>query len=270
MSKSRKIVREAENLLRDNKDIQTLLHIFTDNQMGEKARNLQGIVSDMDNMEKQFSTILNELQAVKESLESLQSHQKLPFREKMLGIVNKMEGQVKAARDQLHKTKTKLIEGAKRSIEAFKAKGREGLKNTLDFLGIKGDLVALHGAVSGLAQSAAKNEERVTQIGQELRSAGGHLKNTGRLLLGKEAKETKSNEVGLLTKTVAKPFQLSRNTFGLMEKQLAGTVKRIEGLEDKVKQDQQKKPLKQRLQENKNKIAATEKKTPEKSREAAL
>ena len=177
---------------------------------------------------------------------------------------------MQAAREQLHKAKTKLIQGVRQSIEAFKDKGLEGLKGTLDFLGLKGDLVALHNAVSGLAQSAAKNEERITQIGQEMRSAGGHLRNTGRLVLGKEAKEIKNDEVGLLTKTVAKPFQLSKNTFGLMQKQLAGTVKRIEGLEDKVKQNQQKKPLKQRLQENKQKIASAENKKPEKSRETAL
>ena len=127
-----------------------------------------------------------------------------------------------------------------------------------------------------------QNIEKVESIGHELRSVGGHLKNAGRTLTGKETQTVDGGQEGRFQSVVLAPMRTTQKLLSGMNNATLAAIGRVESLElsaeaareARAERQAEKKPsIRQALAEKKAEIAGQPAPAPDKAhkpQEAAL
>lgn len=218
--------------------VQQFMKLLAENGQRGQAMDLSALMWYMDGMNRQFEAVLAELQEVKEQL----AQEKRPsVRKAMKNSVSALEEKALAVRDKLTGLWEKITQCAANAVRDFKEMGVSALDGAVSMLGVKKALEAIQEGVSSLAADARKNIEKVEDMGHDLRSAGAHLKNVGRALLGKEAQVVNGGREGRFQSVVLAPMRATQRLLsGMNNATLAaiGNVERLEAVAAKAREAQ--------------------------------
>jgi len=93
---------------------------------------------------------------------------------------------------------------------------------------------ALESIQKGIGESITdvkKSIEKVENLGHELRSAGGHMKNAGRALMGKEQREVDGGSEGRFQAAVLSPLRMEKTILNQLNNMALAAIGGMERLE---------------------------------------
>ena len=251
--------------LKDNDDVKKLLALLSKVE-GDRAKEFSQLIKYVDTMEKRFDLVSAELLQVRGQLADMQQS---PVKKALSAAVTGIESGVRDARKELGAIKERIAEAAARAVESVKHTGLSALNKTLSFIGVKDMLNDLRGGLNYFIDDTKDAIAKVEAVGEELRSAGGHLKQAGRATIGKERQEVDASKEGRFQAGLLAPLRTVRGAMAGIEKTAGAAVGQLEKLE----QAAEKKPsVRENLQALK-KAEKPDKATPPKQKaepEAAL
>lgn len=259
--------------------IEQLLKLLEENGRQGQAANLSQLLWYMDSMSRQFDILHQELQEVKAQL----AQEKQPAVQKIMeGVVTNLENKVEWARDMLAGLRERIMDCAKNAVENFKEAGVSALDRAVSAMDVKKTLEALHEHISGMISGTKRHIEQIEQLGHELRSVGGHLKNAGRAVTGKETQVVDGGQEGRFQSVVLAPMRATQKLLSNMNNATLAAIGSVENLEVSAeaarearaeRQAEQRPSIRQALAEKKAEAAARSAPAPDKNHkppEAAL
>ena len=259
------------------------MKLLEENGRQGQAADLSQLLLYMDGMIRQFNAAVQELQETKAQL----AYEKQPAVQKIMqGVVTNLENKLEWARNMLAGLRERITGCARTAVENFKEAGVSALDKAVSAMGVKKVLESLQDHLSGMIADTKQNIEKVENIGHELRSVGGHLKNAGRAMTGKEAQAVDGGQEGRFQSAVLAPMRATQNLLTNMNNATLAAIGGVEHLEQtaegareartaqKPGRRLEKKPsIRQLLAEKKEEAAARSASAPEKEhkpQEAAL
>lgn len=98
-------------------------------------------------------------------------------------------------------------------------------------MGIHKTLEAVQQNISGSLADARKNIEKIETLGHELRSVGGHLKNAGRAVTGRETQAVDGGQEGRFQAAVLAPMRTVHKMLSTMNNATLAAIGSVERLE---------------------------------------
>ena len=217
--------------LQGQEAVQQFMKLLVENGRRGQAMDLSQLMWYMDGMNRQFEAVLAELQEVREQL----AQEKRPsIREHMENAASVLEEKALAVRDKLTGLWEKITQCAADAVRNFKEMGVSALDGAVSALGVKKALEAVQDGISGLVADTRKSIEKVEDMGHDLRSAGGHLKNVGRALLGKEAQVVNGGQEGRFQSVVLAPMRATQRLLSGMNNATLAAIGSAEHLEQRA------------------------------------
>lgn len=179
--------------LSDEETVVQLLRLMKENGREATGAELSCLVASLDSVEQQYRSVLAEFEDVKKQLERTQAPS---VRDRLLGTLQAAQHKVEQALSQLSAVKVNIITWARSTLEDVKRFGIGALDGALSALGIHRLLGSMRDKVSHAMEGVNAAVERAEAMGQELRSAGGYLKNAGRTAAGKEPWQIDGGQAG--------------------------------------------------------------------------
>lgn len=211
-----------------NEAVQQFMKLLEENGRQGQAADLSQLLWYMDGMNRQFDAVFQELQEVKAQL----AQEKQPAVQRIMkGVVTKLENRVDWARKMLTILRERIVDCSRNAVENFKEAGVSVLDNAVAGMGVKPRLESLQEHISGMIADTKQNIERVENIGQELRSVGGHLKNAGRAITGKEAQTVDGGQEGRFQSVVLAPMRATKKLLSSMNNATLAAIGGVENLE---------------------------------------
>ena len=220
-----------QTALMEQPEIVELFRVLEGNGLTKEQKEVESLVKYLDGMEVQFGQVLEELRDVKEQLSQIQDG---GVKASVLRIAEQAQGKVQEVGGQLN-TLRKAVSSMK--IPSALARIQEGL----------------HRAVESMNRQADKMEV----LNGELHAAGGHLKNAGRIFLGKEQKkvEPQATDKGITAKI--------RKSFLTISGRLSSMEQTTENLRRRLEQFVQKEEKKPSVKVELNKLKEEKKMVPQ-------
>lgn len=271
--------------LQGNEAIQQFMKLLEENGRQGQAADLSQLMWYMDGMARQYDAVLQELQEVRQQLTQVREPS---VKFVAQGAVAKLEHKAHQIKETLDTLWEKIAGCATAAVENFKEAGVSALDKAVAAMGVKSVLESLQEKISGMIADTKQNIEKVESIGHELRSVGGHLKNAGRAMTGKETQRVDGGKEGRFQSVVLAPMRGTQKLLSGMNNATLAAIGGVEYLEQSAdtardhqaertaekpgKRLEKKSSIRQALKENQDKIAAKSAPAPdkEKKQEAAL
>ena len=250
--------------------LQQFMKLLEENGRQGQAADLSALLWYMDGMSRQFDAVCQELQEVKIQLAQ---EQQPAVQKVMQGVVTNLENKVEWARDMLAGLRERITDCARNAVENFKDAGVSALDKAMSAMGVKNVLESLQDHLSNMIADTKQNIEKVENIGHELRSVGGHLKNAGRAMTGKETQTVDGGQEGRFQSVVLAPMRGTKKLLSSMNNATLAAIGGVEHLEQtaegareaRAERQAEKKPsIRQALAEKKAEAAARSTSAPEK------
>ena len=217
--------------LAEQPNIMALLQTLEDNRLNKEKQEVEALVHCLDSMEEQYGKILGEMQGIREELGKMgESQTKIQFSD----ITGQAEKKVQEFGEQLRRMKENLVKSAKPAVEQCKEKGITVLRKVVSGMRIPQAIKKIENALFEAQDSVEQQAIKAGAIRQELQSIGGHTKNVGKMLIGKEAKELPADTASVgrveklllrVVKRLEKMEQSAEKTRGKLEQFVAGKQK---------------------------------------------
>ena len=136
-----------------------------------------------------------------------------------------------AIREQLATMKAHIVERAKEAVERFRRTGIKALDHAVSALGIRKALESMQKRVGDSIADVKKSIEKVENLGHEIRSAGGHIKNAGRTIMGKERQEIDGGSEGRIQAAVLSPLRMEKTLLNQLNNMIIAAIGSVERLE---------------------------------------
>ena len=246
----------SHDTIMENEYVKELFAIMSENGKDTSGLStLLGHVSEMENFVKRAEDKISDMKLQLDSIKELQDH---PIKTALQNTIKSLEERVAAVKEHLSQLKADIINGCKNAVAAFKEGGISALVNIAAFLGIRQNLQDWKKDINGIIQADEKAVAKIEAFSTEYHSAGRHLKNMARVVIGKEPLDIKK-EAGILSKALAAPYKSQKSVLTSLKKKLDKAISGLEQLDNaaKAKQAQratEKKPsLMERLEAGKEK-----------------
>jgi hypothetical protein len=240
--------------------MEELLKILIDVNMSQSQQSVSLLMNYMNDVEENFFTVLQELDAVKEQLANIQNTpQNKEPRHTLSELAGKMEDAAASMQEQIREWRVALNEKATQLVQNFKEHGVEALNNVCGFLGIKDILIQSKETMLLRAEQMQGSMDKIDKVSQELREASTHTKNVGRAIVGKEAKEVPEAKESGFFHQMKRPYQSLKNFCEKQAEKLENGIAKMERMEQAADQSvqkrmEQKKPsIMEKLQDLKEK-----------------
>ena len=214
--------------LQGNEAIQQFMKLLEENGRQGQAADLSALMWYMDGMNRQYDAVLQELQSVRQQLAQAQEPS---VKYVMQGAVAKLEHKAHQIKDTLDNLWEKIAGCASAAVENFKEAGVSALDKAVSAIGAKNVLESLQEKISGMISDTKQNIEKVENIGHELRSVGGHLKNAGRAVTGKETQVVDGGQEGRFQSVVLAPMRATQKLLSNMNNATLAAIGGVENLE---------------------------------------
>lgn len=238
---------EINNVL----DLQKIL--FACNKLKEQQQ-MDLLVNQIKEMEKNYSAVIQELNAIKEQLREMEARDKAPG-----GVLSKLaqeaDSKVTEQFNKFQNLKKDLNEKAGKLIQKFKEMGITALNNVCQFLGIKEKLITLRDATRSNEMKDIQATEKIENIQIELGLAKMHMKNIGRVATGKETlypSELPESKQGVVNKFLEK----LKSLYSKEAKLFSSIVTKLDKAIDKFDALEAKASVLGKLSDNKKEISA--------------
>lgn len=193
-----------------------LYEALEQSELHKEKEEVQSLVGYIENMEYNLSVMMSEIQEMHSQVDRLQNK---GVRAKCVQIVKTAEDKIGQAKTMVSIAKVKMIQSAGNAVKNFKEKGKSALVQSVEAMHIPAALSAMKNGFSRAAESMRQSAGRLDSIRDELHEVGGHMKNAGRALLGKPAKQSAKleSDKGILAK-LRGFFDSCGKTFSKMER----------------------------------------------------
>lgn len=213
--------------VQENEAVQKFLKLLMEHQP-EKGKDYSAILWQVDGLERKLEQTLSELKAVKQELSQMQEN---PAKQTVGRIVQGMEQKIHALQERLSDVKDTIVESAKQAVGNVKQTGISALDKTMSFLGIGKALNAMQEDLSRTMADTAQSIKKIETIGHELRSVGGHLKNAGRVVAGKEQHFVDGGKEGYFQAALLTPMRAAHKILSHMNNTTLAAIGGVERLE---------------------------------------
>ena len=253
----------------EQEHLKEFFKLLSQNGQQQEASEFSSLVTQLNQMEKQYTAVLSELKAVREQLESIQDN---GIKATVTKSVSSAQQKVEQAKDQLGHIRTSLSDMVKQTLAAVKQHGISALNKAADFMGIKAALNDMRDNLNASISDTQKSIDRINAVGSELHALNEHGKNLGRALIGKEAAElTQRNEDKGVLAAIAKPLKKSKAMLEGMEKGVTRALQSIDRLEKAAARGKEEKPsVREGLKAAKQQESKEKPTTPSKQLEVSL
>ena len=253
----------------EQEHLKEFFKLLSQNGQQQEASEFSSLVTQLNQMEKQYTAVLSELKAVREQLESIQDN---GIKATVTKSVSSAQQKVEQAKDQLGHIRTSLSDMVKQTLAAVKQHGISALNKAADFMGIKAALNDMRDNLNASISDTQKSIDRINAVGSELHALNEHGKNLGRALIGKEAAElTQRNEDKGVLAAIAKPLKKSKAMLEGMEKGVTRALQSIDRLEKAAARGKEEKPsVREGLKAAKQQESTEKPPTPSKKHEVSL
>lgn len=206
-------------------------------------------------MEKQLNAAVAELAAMRKELAEAREG---PVKRTLTKAVKALEQAVSSLRERLNVLKESVIEGCKRTVEAFKERGASALAHTAEFFHIRPALEAVGREADKAAAHSDKALAAIREAGANYHEAGRNLRNAGRALLGREP-ITEAKGPGRLAHVLESSCKREKAVFSAVKR---GTTRALDSL-SRLEHPQERKPsIHQTMRELNEKIAREQRDKP--------
>ena len=253
----------------EQEHLKEFFKLLSQNGQQQEASEFSSLVTQLNQMEKQYTAVLSELKAVREQLESIQDN---GIKATVTKSVSSAQQKVEQAKDQLGHIRTSLSDMVKQTLAAVKQHGISALNKAADFMGIKAALNDMRDNLNASISDTQKSIDRINAVGSELHALNEHGKNLGRALIGKEAAElTQRNEDKGVLAAIAKPLKKSKAMLEGMEKGVTRALQSIDRLDKAAARGKEEKPsVREGLKAAKQQESKEKPPTPSKKHEVSL
>lgn len=212
--------------LMENPEIVELFGVLERNGLSKEHKEVESFVKYLDTMEVQFGEVLEELRDVKEQLSQIQDR---GMKASVLRITEQAQGKVREVEGQLTRVRKNLIRSAGNALQTYKEKGRDALQKAVSAMKIPSALARIEEGLHTTVESMNRQADKMKVLNRELQVAGGHIKNVGRILRGKEQEkiEIQTTDKGITTK-IRKSFLVLSGRLSSMEQTTGNVRKRLE------------------------------------------
>lgn len=253
----------------DNQDLTALRQLMAEQGREQQAAELDQLLQQMDDMERQLRAVSWELQLVKEQLAS----SGLPIPRLEQRFIAGMVQRIDSLRERLDGLRAHMADWARDTLEQFKQAGVSALDKSLSALKVKNGLQQIRVGIQSGMGAIRGGIHRVEQMGEELRQAAAHLHNAGRAAAGKSpAQRLDATKEGWLQPGVLMPLRLALRRLSRMNNAVLAAIGSVERLEQAA-QAARKPSIRETLAEKKAEAAAHPAPEPaqaRKSQEATL
>ena len=191
----------------------------------------------IDGMEEKLSQMMDEMKEMR--LEVGKLHDK-GIRARCSQLLGTAEGKIHQVKSMVSTAKENLISSAKQMVQTFREKGRSALCRAAQALHIPSVLSRMGRGFAHAGKGMEQCSVRLDAMREELHQAGGHIKNAGLALAGKESQESKelSADKGVLAK-LRVVFLLCGKACSDMDHDISRAVERLSGGRSSVKTELQ-------------------------------
>ena len=223
--------------LRDHPQIIDLISVLEQSGLQKQKEEVQALVGYIDGMEEKLSQMMDEMKEMR--LEVGKLHDK-GIRARCSQLADTVEGKVRQTKVMVSTAKENLISSAKQMVQTFREKGRSALCRAAQALHIPSVLSRMGRGFAHAGKGMEQCSVRLDAMREELHQAGGHIKNTGLALAGKEPQESKdlSADKGVLAK-LRVMFLLCGKACSDMDHDISRAVERLSGGRSSVKTELQ-------------------------------
>lgn len=194
----------------------------------EAGQDYSVLLWQMENMAQRLDSAMKELSEVRGQLATMQES---PVKTFISHTMNAVERRLHSMQEGLMDMKGCIIEGAKQAVARVKQTGIKALDKTVSVIGIKDGLEVMQKTVSASMADIKNTIEKIEAVGQELRSAGGHLKNVGRAASGKERKAVDGGTEGRFQSALLSPLRAERDILVKLNNLTLAAIGNVERLE---------------------------------------
>jgi len=252
--------------LAENEHVKELLGILRDN--GKDAAGLNALLDHVKGMEDFVKKAESKIEDMKSQLEEMKEIQNHPIKTALQNTIKSLEAKVSEIKAHLAELKSNIIEGCKNAVTAFKEKGIGALNNLASFFKIKSGLEAIKSDSIGAISLSDKAVAKIESFSKEYHMSGRHIKNMGRIMIGKKPIDA-VKESGILAKAFSAPYKASKDINIAIVNQVNKMIAGLDNLKQKAEAQRDtrassdKKPtLFERLSEKKELIKQKELETP--------
>ena len=225
------------NELNEHPQIAELMDTLENNEMHKEKAEVQSLVDYIGDMEKTLTEMLDEMKNMRQEIELIHNNS---LRAKCQNLVQKTEGKIKQGLALVVKVKDNFIQSAKNAVKAFKEKGKEAFRNAVKAMKVPETLDMLGKVFGKLSKEVEQDVIQVNAMQSELNNAKGHLKNIGRLLIGRDAKDAEQakTDKGVLSRFGKVLDKIGKGFGNLSQKALNSADKiRVSHVKESVKNE---------------------------------
>lgn len=208
--------------------MEQFLKLLSENGRAGQSEDLSRLLFYVDGMNRQLDAVRQELQTVRVQLAQAQD---TPQKTVLQGMVDGLQNKVRQAQEKLDGLREKIMQCAANAVEGFKRVGVTALDKAVSAMGIHKTLEAVQQNISGSLADARKNIEKIETLGHELRSVGGHLKNAGRAVTGRETQAVDGGQEGRFQAAVLAPMRTVHKMLSTMNNATLAAIGSVERLE---------------------------------------
>lgn len=247
------------DFLKDHEAVQQMLCLMRENGKGEEAEEFLWLIECVDNMEQQYSSVLAELQELRKQLDQTQVPEQASMKDQVLDALQAVQEKLEQARNQLATVKDKIISWTKNTLEDVKRLGITALDTAISTLGVQTMLKSMEDKTFDSMQDIQASIRKVETIGEELRSAGAHLKNAGHTAIGRETQQVDDGQVGRFETAVLSPMRAIHSVLADMNRIIYSAEDAVDELKEAAEQcrgKHEKPSVRQQLEQKKVENAA--------------
>ena len=245
--------------LKDHEGVKQMLSLMRENGKGGEAEEFLWLIECVGNMERQHSSVLAELQEIRKRLEQTQVPEQTSMKDQVLDALQAVQEKLEQARSQLAAVKDKIISWTKNTLEDVKRLGITALDTAISTLGVQTILKSMEDKTFDSMQDIQASIRKVETIGEELRSAGTHLKNAGHTAIGRETQQVDGSQVGRFESAVLSPMRAIHSVLADMNRIIYSAEDAVNELHEAAEQcrgKHEKSSVRQQLEQKKTKTTA--------------
>jgi len=190
--------------LMENEHVKELLAILRDNN--KDASGLTALINHVGEMENFVKLAESRIADMKAQLDTMKEVQDHPIKTMLQSTIKALEAKVAEIKVHIAELKINIVEGCKNAVAAFKEKGAAVLDKLATFFQIKGQLQTMNKGINAAIKLDDKAMAKIETFSKEYHTTGRHLKNMGRVLIGKQPIDA-VKESGKLAKVVSAPYK---------------------------------------------------------------
>lgn len=235
----------------------------------QEVTEFSSLLSQLNQMEKQYAEVLSELNTVKGQLSAIQDK---GIKSVVMDGILKLQEKVTEAKNQLEHIKADISNSIKESIFLIKENGISALNKAVDFIGLRKALTDLRDNLTSSIAKTQKNIDKINAVGSELHVLSEHTSNLGRVLTGKETKElTQRNEDKGILAVATKQLKHSKSMLEGIRQNVSHTITAVDRLEQAANKGKEQKPsVRADLKERSQKAPVPKSPVPQKKQDMSL